>query len=105
MVDVRCVSKYEIGEIWPQVNGFIESGLPKEIRLFDLIDVKSNLENGQWMLAVAQEKNAIEGAVVLGLDTYPKCRAVSIISLGGKEGRKWFDKMSDLIENVRITTG
>ena len=84
---VRPVDTNYVQQVWPMVEGYLQSALEKDGTCTDynLHHIQSFLATGQWLLLVAvDEAGQIHGAGTVSFINYPLSRVAFITAIGGK---------------------
>jgi len=102
-ISVRPVETHFVQQVWPMVEGYLQSALEKDGTCTDynIHHVQMFLTTGQWMLLVAaDEDNAVHGAATVSFINYPLSRVAFITAIGGKliSNDETFEQLKTLLK-------
>lgn len=99
-LSVRPVETHFVQQVWPMVEGYLQSALEKDGTCTDynIHHIQSFLANGQWLLLVAVDEHAeIHGAMTVSFVNYPLHRVAFVTATGGK-----FIANSELLDQLKV---
>lgn len=99
-LSVRPVEAHFVQQVWPMVEGYLQSALEKDGTCTDynIHHIQSFLANGQWLLLVAVDEHAeIHGAMTVSFVNYPLHRVAFVTATGGK-----FIANSELLDQLKV---
>ena len=73
-----------VNQVWPQVEGFIESALDYSNGDYTVDQARTLVTTGQWTLAVVTNEGRIEGALTISFFNRPNDRVAFVTAIGGK---------------------
>ena len=98
-MQVSFVPFDHVRAVWPRVEGFMERAAARTGGRYTGDDVLSMVEDLGYQLWVAfEERGEIKGAVVTGIQEYPRKRALQVMFCGGKDVREWQYPMFDIVK-------
>lgn len=102
-LNVRHVDTNFVQQVWPMVEGYIQSALEKDGTCTDynIHHIQQFLASGQWLLIVAvDEQNQIHGAGTVSFINYPLSRVAFITAIGGKliSNDNTFEQLASLLK-------
>lgn len=102
-ISVRPVETHFVQQVWPMVEGYLQSALEKDGTCTDynIHHVQMFLTSGQWLLLVAaDEDNAVHGAATVSFINYPLSRVAFITAIGGKliSNDETFEQLKTLLK-------
>lgn len=107
-LNVRHVDTNFVQQVWPMVEGYIQSALEKDGTCTDynIHHIQSFLTTGQWLLLVAiDEQNQIHGAMTISFVNYPLHRVAFVTTTGGKfiANPELFDQLKVIVKQRGAT--
>jgi hypothetical protein len=81
---VEAVGIGHVHQIWPMVEGFIDSALKFSKGDYDTQAAKVFVSTGQWSLLVAVDDQGVQGAATVSFFNRPHDRVAFITAIGGK---------------------
>lgn len=73
-----------VNQVWPQVEGFIESALDYSNGDYTVDQARTLVTSGQWTLVVATDDEGIKGAATILFFNRPNDRVAFVTAIGGK---------------------
>ena len=84
-LSIKQVPTEYVNQVWPKVEGYIESALYHACGDYNTDETKVMVVNGMWSLVVAtDEANDIHGAAVVSYFNRPSARVGFVVAIGGK---------------------
>lgn len=103
---VFLLTKEQVPENWSKVEKFIQDGLDtSDMGLLTTDYLKERCEAGVYGLWIYIVENEIKAAAVLALETYPRAKVVTVISVGGYDMKEWNRKFFGRIEEFAKEMG
>ena len=101
-LNVRHVDTNFVQQVWPMVEGYIQSALEKDGTCTDynIHHIQQFLASGQWLLLVAVDaQNQIHGAMTISFINYPLHRVAFVTAAGGKAiaNPELFDQLKAIV--------
>jgi len=81
---VEAVDIGHVHQVWPMVEGFIDSALKFSKGDYDTQAAKVFVSTGQWSLLVAVDDQGVQGAATVSFFNRPHDRVAFITAIGGK---------------------
>lgn len=82
--NVALVPPDHIHAAWPQVESYIERSVAHSNGDVEVLEIKTNLLNGKWLLYVAITDDKVVGASVVDFANRINDRVVLIVAIGGR---------------------
>jgi hypothetical protein len=73
-----------VNQVWPQVEGFIESAMAHSGGEYTVDQVRTLVTSGQWTLVIAVDEEGIKGAATIMFFNRPNDRVAFVTAIGGK---------------------
>jgi hypothetical protein len=73
-----------VNQVWPQVEGFIESALDYSNGDYTVDQARTLVTSGQWTLVVVTDDEGIKGAATIAFFNRPNDRVAFVTAIGGK---------------------
>jgi len=73
-----------VNQVWPQVEGFIESAMAHSGGEYTADQVRTLVTSGQWTLVIAVDEEGIKGAATILFFNRPNDRVAFVTAIGGK---------------------
>jgi len=84
-LNIQQVPVEYVNQVWPQVEGYIESALGYSCGDYNSDEAKVMLTLGSWSLVVAATpENTIQGAAIVSYFNRPNARVGFVVAIGGK---------------------
>lgn len=95
VAQIVVVEPQKVNEIWPQVKEHLDPAIAKDL-VHDEISLKTAVAEDRALLWLAVVDGKIMGAVITVIEKF-KITLVNILSLGGKEFKRWKDEMNQAL--------
>jgi hypothetical protein len=98
-IQITAIPNSEVKHIWLTVYPMLEPAVIRSRGRWDMYSLMSRLLDGRQQLWLVFDENQILGAATTEIINYPMRKMLSVNYLGGKDLRKWADKILTVFES------
>ena len=102
MYEVSGVPYYELGNILPKIDRYLDKVIPYTGGRYAREDILEGIENrilDLWV-PINVDKNTVDGVVVTQFTVYPRKKVFTILLCCGDNLNKWYDPLFKLLYQV-----
>ena len=93
MMFVSAVNLHNIPTVWPFCVGHVADALEHADGEMEIEDVLRYVLGGNWILWTVVDDHKIIASAVTEVVEYPRLRALRVITLGGRNMKKWLPEI------------
>ena len=102
---IIAIPPEDISRVWDQVGPMLQLALDKGNGIYELPDVKKELESGDNILLAAVKDKEIQAVFTLTTLEYPRKKVLSIFLVGGSGMEEWEEEIMDTIHAIAKKQG
>lgn len=104
-MNIALVPKEHVQDIWPEVGAFIGASADYTKGRYTAGDALNMLTERGYVLWVAFDDTAIQGAAITSFIQYPRKKALHIMFLGGEKSSGWIDQGLKTLQHYAFDSG